>query len=85
MNKIECRSNCAACCIVISISSPLPGMPNGKPAGVRCVNLTKDNACSIFGSPERPDVCYKFTAEREFCGYTTEDAFQILDKLENSK
>ncbi|NBX68342.1 MAG: YkgJ family cysteine cluster protein, partial [Proteobacteria bacterium] len=36
---MECRIGCGACCIAPSISSPLPGMPHGKPAGVRCVNL----------------------------------------------
>ena len=29
---MECRIGCAACCVVISISSPLPGYPDGKPA-----------------------------------------------------
>ncbi|HNV09555.1 MAG TPA: YkgJ family cysteine cluster protein, partial [Dokdonella sp.] len=29
---MSCRSGCGACCIAPSISSPIPGMPNGKPA-----------------------------------------------------
>jgi len=29
-------------------------MPDGKPAGVRCVQLADDNRCKIFGQPERP-------------------------------
>jgi len=28
--SIDCRSGCGACCIAPSISSPIPGMPNGK-------------------------------------------------------
>ena len=40
--EFSCRSGCAACCIAPSISSPIPGMPHGKPAGVRCVQLTAD-------------------------------------------
>jgi hypothetical protein len=34
---MECRSGCGACCVAPSINAPLPGMPQGKPAGVRCV------------------------------------------------
>ncbi|HEX2642113.1 MAG TPA: YkgJ family cysteine cluster protein, partial [Thermoanaerobaculia bacterium] len=51
---MDCRAGCGACCIALSISSPIPGMPDGKPAGVRCVQLTADNLCLIFGLPERP-------------------------------
>ena len=36
---MDCRPGCAACCIAPSISSPIPGMPHGKPAGVRCAQL----------------------------------------------
>ncbi|MCR3872443.1 YkgJ family cysteine cluster protein, partial [Pseudomonas aeruginosa] len=28
---MQCRAGCGACCIAPSISSPLPGMPAGKP------------------------------------------------------
>jgi Fe-S-cluster containining protein len=49
---MECRTGCGACCIAPSISSPIPGMPHGKPAGVRCVQLTNDDRCAIFGKPE---------------------------------
>ena len=54
---MQCRVGCGACCIAWSISSPIPGMPNGKPAGVRCVQLTSDNKCKLFDKPERPLVC----------------------------
>lgn len=33
-NTFECRPGCGACCIAPSISSPIPGMPEGKAAGV---------------------------------------------------
>ncbi|MFS9540720.1 YkgJ family cysteine cluster protein, partial [Klebsiella pneumoniae] len=26
---MECRTDCGACCIAPSISSPIPGMPQG--------------------------------------------------------
>ena len=47
--KLECREKCASCCIDISISSPIPGMPNGKPAGVKCIQLDENLKCLIFG------------------------------------
>lgn len=83
-SHFECRVGCGACCIAISISSPIPGMPNGKPAGVRCVNLDEHNLCKLFGSPERPRVCGGFMAEPEFCGDTDADAMRILSALEAS-
>lgn len=81
---MECRPGCGACCIAISISSPLPGMPGGKPAGVRCVNLTDDNRCAVFGKPERPPVCRGYRAEASFCGATREEAMEILSEFEKS-
>lgn len=79
---MECRSNCAACCIYISISSPMPGMPNGKPAGTPCIHLTKDLKCGIFNSPDRPKVCGGFKADNDFCGNTRDEAIRILSQLE---
>ncbi|MFY8177903.1 MAG: YkgJ family cysteine cluster protein, partial [Limnohabitans sp.] len=46
---MHCRSGCGACCIAPSITSPLPGMPQGKPAGVPCVQLLPDMRCAVFG------------------------------------
>ncbi len=80
--EMECREKCGACCIVPSISSSIPGMPQGKPAGVRCVQLTDDYRCKIFDNPERPKVCAGFMAEELFCGKSREDAFVILGELE---
>ncbi|WP_412524121.1 YkgJ family cysteine cluster protein, partial [Escherichia coli] len=52
---MDCRSDCGACCIAPSISSPIPGMPQGKPANTRCVQLWNENLCMIFGSELRPE------------------------------
>ena len=73
--RYACRAGCGACCIAPSIASPIPGMPHGKPAGVRCVQLTDDNRCGIFGSPDRPDVCGRLRPEPAMCG---DDAAQAL-------
>lgn len=84
LRSMKCRKKCGACCIVISISSPIPGMPNGKPAGVRCIHLTDDIRCAIFDSPDRPRVCDGFKAEPLVCGNSTEEAFAILAELEGN-
>lgn len=79
---MECRVGCGACCIALSISSPIPGMPNGKPSGVRCVQLTDDNLCKLFGLPERPDVCVRLRPLPEMCGDSAEQAMRYLIELE---
>jgi hypothetical protein len=78
-----CREACAACCIAPSISSPIPGMPLGKPAGVACVQLTLDWRCALFGRPERPAVCGSLTPSPEMCGDTREQALRWLGMLES--
>ena len=80
---MQCREGCGACCIAPSISSPLPGMPNGKPAGVRCLHLQADRRCAIFHSPERPAVCAGFSAEPSVCGDSVEETMQIISWLED--
>ncbi|CAM5291806.1 YkgJ family cysteine cluster protein [Rhodanobacter lindaniclasticus] len=82
MNQPICRIGCGACCIAPSISSPIPGMPQGKPAGMRCVQLTDDNRCAIFGHPERPAVCASLRAEPAMCGSHREHALAWLAQLE---
>lgn len=77
-----CREGCAACCIVISISSPIPGMPKGKLAGERCIHLTSDLRCAIFTSIDRPKVCDGFKAEHIICGDNREFAIRTLSELE---
>ncbi|MEQ1765930.1 MAG: YkgJ family cysteine cluster protein [Methylotenera sp.] len=68
---MQCRPNCGACCIAPSINSPIPGMPNGKPAGMRCIQLNEDNQCRIFGQPERPAFCASLKPNEEMCGSAT--------------
>ncbi|UCG26835.1 MAG: YkgJ family cysteine cluster protein [Bacteroidales bacterium] len=82
---MKCRSNCGACCIAPSISSPIPGMPSGKPASVWCIHLTDDYQCGIYHSTERPEVCLKFQAEERVCGNTRAEALGNLTRLEQLK
>jgi len=79
---MQCRSDCGACYIAPSINSPIPGMPQGKPASVRCVQLTDDNRCAIFGKPERPAFCTGLQASSEMCGENRTQAIAWLTKLE---
>jgi len=79
-----CLPGCGACCIAPSISSPIPGMPHGKPAGVRCIHLTDDYRCAIFNDPSRPKVCDDFKAEELICGKDREEALEILRSLEEN-
>jgi uncharacterized protein len=81
---MECRVGCAACCIAVSISSPIPGMPSGKPAGVRCVQLNENNACKLFGRPERPAVCVSLQASVDMCGGSNVEAFRNLSDMEQA-
>ncbi len=57
-------------------------MPHGKPAGVRCVQLTDDNFCKLFGLPERPAVCVGLRPNMEMCGATAGEAMIYLSELE---
>ena len=79
---MDCRSHCGACCIAPSISSPIPGMPDGKPAGVRCIHLTIDFRCALFGHPDRPAVCESLQPSREMCGADAAAALAYLTRLE---
>ncbi|WP_266168687.1 YkgJ family cysteine cluster protein [Dyella subtropica] len=79
---LSCRAGCGACCIAPSISTPIPGMPQGKPAGVRCVQLTDDDRCAIFGHPERPAVCSRLRPEQAMCGANQQQALAYLEALE---
>jgi Fe-S-cluster containining protein len=81
---MQCRDNCGACCTAPSITSPIPGMPDGKPAGVRCVQLGEDNRCRIFGRPERPAFCGGLQPSVEMCGSSREAAIRWLDELERA-
>jgi len=56
-------------------------MPDGKPAGVRCLHLTPDYKCALWGRPGRPEVCSAFRAEPDFCGNDRNEAMSILSSL----
>lgn len=57
-------------------------MPEGKPAGVRCVQLTPDNRCRLYGRPERPEVCVRLRPSEGMCGHNAEEALAYLAELE---
>ncbi len=82
--SMSCRAGCGACCIAPSISSPIPGMPNGKKAGERCIHLTQDYLCGIFNDPRRPKVCADFQADPDCCGESRAQALELLTVLELS-
>lgn len=82
-HSVDCRPGCGACCIAPSISSFVPGMPKGKPAGVRCINLTNSNFCQLFLDETRPKICAKFTADADMCGNNNQEALVNLQKLEH--
>ena len=79
---LECRAQCAACCTAPSISSAIPGMPQGKPAHTPCVQLTDTLRCALFGRPERPAVCTSLRPTRDMCGDSREQAMHWLGRLE---
>ena len=82
---MKCRDGCAACCIVISISSGIPGHPEGKPAGVVCSNLDhKSLKCTIWGTEVYPSVCRNFMPVQEYCGNNAEEAVTFLGELEKN-
>ena len=81
---MNCRPGCAACCIAPSISSPLPGLPNGKPANMACPHLDHALMCQLFGLPERPAVCASLAPSEEMCGTDRVHALHFLRHLEQA-
>jgi hypothetical protein len=79
---MDCRPGCGACCIAPSITTPLPGMPQGKPAGVPCIHLDADLRCGLWGRPERPACCSGLQASAEMCGASRSHALTWLAVLE---
>jgi hypothetical protein len=57
-------------------------MPQGKPAGVRCVQLLPDYRCALFGQPERPAVCASLRPSETMCHTTRDEALKYLHGLE---
>ena len=58
-------------------------MPQGKPAGVPCVQLDHELRCKLFGHPERPSFCIGLQPAHEMCGDTREQAIAWLTSLEH--
>jgi hypothetical protein len=79
---MQCRNGCGACCIAPSITSPIPGMPFGKPAGIPCVQLDDAFGCRLFGLPERPAFCASLRPHASMCGAHRNEALDILAELE---
>ena len=79
---MNCRPDCGACCTAPSITTPIPGMPDGKPAGVACVQLDETLRCRLFGRPERPAVCASLQPSAEMCGTGRAQALAWLARLE---
>ena len=84
MQRPACRDRCSACCIAPSITSPLPGMPGGKPAGVPCVQLDEAMRCKLFGKPERPAFSGALQPAADLCGGSREEAFALIAMLETA-
>lgn len=57
-------------------------MPQGKPAGVRCIQLDSANQCLIFGQPGWPAVCAQLQAAPDMCGADAGHALVFLARLE---
>ncbi len=57
-------------------------MPHGKPAFVRCVQLSEDDRCKLFGHPDRPEVCGSLQPTAEMCESSREEAMAGLIRLE---
>lgn len=79
---MQCRAGCGACCIAPSISSPIPGMSGGKPAGERCIHLDAGKLCKLFNDERRPAVCEAFKASLDVCGESFDVAMDKLKWLE---
>jgi Fe-S-cluster containining protein len=79
---IACRPRCAACCIAPSISSAIPGLPDGKPAGMACVQLDEQLRCRLFDRADRPAVCARLRPSREMCRDTRWQALRWLATIE---
>lgn len=60
----------------------MPGLPQGKPAGMPCPHLAVDWRCNLFGLPERPTVCGSLQPEPEMCGTDRQHAMLWLGRLE---
>ncbi|AHF68233.1 hypothetical protein PCH70_30800 [Pseudomonas cichorii JBC1] len=53
-------------------------MPDGKPAGERCLHLSIELLCGLFGMAERPAVCSQFKAAQDVCGVDQAEAIRLI-------
>jgi hypothetical protein len=59
-------------------------MPDGKPAGVRCVNLNGEGLCRLWGQANYPDVCRNFRPSPWVCGESAAEALALIAALEKA-
>jgi len=59
-------------------------MPHGKAAGERCIHLSSQFLCLLFGDPQRPAVCSAFAADPIVCGASRDEAIRLLGWLEQA-
>jgi hypothetical protein len=59
-------------------------MPDGKPAGIPCIQLNADLTCALFGQASRPNVCSSLQPAVEMCGTSALHAIQWLAQLEQA-
>jgi hypothetical protein len=59
-------------------------MPDGKPAGVPCVQLDSAGRCRLFGRPERPAFCGGLQPAADMCGDDRAQALRLLGELERA-
>jgi uncharacterized protein len=62
----------------------MPGLPQGKPAGLPCPHLDENLRCKLFGRRERPAVCGSLQPSLEMCGDSREHAVRWLTELEQA-
>lgn len=59
-------------------------MPDGKPAGVPCVQLDEQGRCRLFGRPERPAFCVSLQPAADLCGEDREQALSLIGEMERA-
>ena len=59
-------------------------MPRGKAPGERCLHLSSDYLCQLFGLPQRPAVCSAFQADPMMCGDNRQEAIRLIDWYEQA-
>jgi len=56
-------------------------MPQGKAAGVPCLQLDEQLRCRIFGQPGRPAVCGQLQPSWDMCGPVDDQGAHALTYL----